>query len=92
MRGKSNQQDHDYLYWEFHERSGARAARFKNWKAVQKNLKKDPNPPIEIYNLLQDPSELKDLSMEREDLIKKAKQIFVEAHSPSPIWKMPWEK
>ena len=90
--GKSNQQNHDYLYWEFHERSGARAARFKNWKAVQKNLKKNPNPPIEIYNLLQDPGELKDLSMEREDLIEKAKQIFIKAHTPSPIWKMRWEK
>ena len=90
--GKSNQQNHDYLYWEFHERNGARAARFKNWKAVQKNLKKNPNPPIEIYNLLQDPSELKDLSMEREDLIEKAKRIFIEAHSPSRIWKMRWEK
>ena len=92
LLGKESQKIHDYLYWEFHERSGARAVRFQNWKAVQKNLKKQKDPPIEIYNLKSDPGEVKNLSKEKADIITKVKQIFSEAHSPSEIWKMRWEK
>ena len=92
LLGKESQKTHDYLYWEFHERSGARAVRFQNWKAVQKNLKKQKDPPIEIYNLKSDPGEVKNLSKEKADIITKVKQIFSEAHSPSEIWKMRWEK
>ena len=92
LLGKESQKKHNYLYWEFHERSGARAVRFQNWKAVQKNLKKQKDPPIEIYNLKSDPGEVKNLSKEKADIITKVKQIFSEAHSPSEIWKMRWEK
>ena len=32
------------------------------------------------------------LSKEKAEIITKVKQIFSEAHSPSEIWKMRWEK
>lgn len=48
-----NQQEHDYLYWEFNERSGPiQAVRKNNWKAV-----KFKDKPIEIYDLNHDISE-----------------------------------
>ncbi len=92
LLGKKNQRQHKYLYWEFHERSGARAIRLENWKIVQRNLKKNPNPPIEIYDLDTDLGETKNLREEQPDLVKNALRIFKEAHEPSPIWKMRWEK
>ncbi|HAA88286.1 MAG TPA: hypothetical protein DCE22_08510 [Verrucomicrobiales bacterium] len=92
LLGKKNQRQHKYLYWEFHERSGARAIRLENWKILQRNLKKNTNPPIEIYDLDTDLGETKNLREEQPDLVKNALRIFKEAHEPSPIWKMRWEK
>ncbi|MEC9327087.1 MAG: sulfatase/phosphatase domain-containing protein, partial [Verrucomicrobiota bacterium] len=92
LLGKNNQREHKYLYWEFHERSGARAIRLGNWKVIQRNIKKNPNPPIEIYDLSSDLGETKNLGEEKPELIKNALKIFKEAHSPSPIWKMRWER
>ncbi len=73
----------DYFYWELH--LGAKpiqAARFGNWKAVRNGIHK----PIEIYDLAQDPAELKNLAKSRADLVQKARDIFQEAHRPDPNW------
>jgi arylsulfatase A len=92
LLGEGEQKKHEYLYWEFHERNGARAVRFGEWKAVQNNLKKKDNPPIEIYNLADDIGETKDLAKENPALVARARGYFKAAHSPSQIWKMRGEK
>lgn len=48
------QQQHEYLYWEFHEKGGRQAIRKGNWKAVKYSVQKDPLAPIERYNLSND--------------------------------------
>ncbi len=92
LLGKEGQQQHEYLYWEFHERSGARAVRFGKWKAVQRNLKKKDNPPVELYDLAQDLGETNDLAAGNPALIRKARDYFKLANNPSAIWKRRWEK
>ena len=92
LLGQKDQQNHEYLYWEFHERTGARAVRFGQWKAIQRNLKKKDNPPIELYDLAKDLAENNDLATMNAPLVKKARKYFEEAHKPSSIWKMRWEK
>ena len=92
LLSEGEQKKHEYLYWEFHERSGARAVRFGDWKAVQNNLKKQDNPPIEIYNLADDLGETKDLAGSTPELVARARKYFKAAHSPSQIWKMHGEK
>ena len=86
ITGKGEQKQHDYLYWEFYERGGKKAARWGDWKALQLNINKDPDSPIAIYNLAEDIAEENDLSADHPDLVKKAKEIFAEAHTPSPNW------
>ena len=86
LLGKGDQRQHDYLYWEFYERGGKKAARWGDWKALQLNISKDPDSPIAIYNLKQDLKEEHDLSGEHPELVEKAKEIFTEAHVPSPNW------
>jgi arylsulfatase A-like enzyme len=80
------QQPHPYLYWEFHERGGKRAVRFGPWKAVQLNLQKDADGPIEIYYLLDDPGETKNIAGDHPEIVALAKQSFAESHVPSAIW------
>lgn len=87
LRGDSaSQKPHEYLYWEFYERGGKRAVRFGKWKAIQQNLNKDKNAPIEIYHLPSDIGEENDVSSQHADLVEKAKSYFKEAHTPSKFW------
>ena len=91
LLGKDTQKQHKYLYWEFHERSGARAVRFGQWKAVQRNLKRKDNPPIELYDLGKDLGETNNLAASNPALIRNVQEFFRQAHSTSDIWKMRWE-
>lgn len=83
--GKSQQQ-HEYLYWEFYERGGKRAARFGDWKAVQLNINKNENAPIELYYLPEDIGEENDVAADNADKVAEAKSIFTDAHTPSEFW------
>lgn len=86
LLGKGEQTKHAYLYWEFYERGGRKAARFGKWKAVQNNMGKNPDAPIELYDLEASPSEQVDLSGQFPEFVEQAKQIFAEAHTPNPNW------
>ena len=84
---------HEYLYWEFHERGGKRAARFGPYKAVQNDVnQKGRDAPIEIYHVVNDPAEKQNIAADEQKLVARAKEIFEEAHTPSPIWKFKWEQ
>lgn len=72
----------DYFYWELHESTPSQAARFENWKAVRNGLKK----AIEIYDLSKDAAEQNNLADSHPEQVKKAEQIFAEAHQPDPQW------
>ncbi|QDU36009.1 Arylsulfatase precursor [Maioricimonas rarisocia] len=73
----------DYFYWELHRGDAAvQAARFGDWKAVRNGFGK----PIEIYDLSEDAAESNNLAEARPDLVKKAEEIFAEAHRPDPNW------
>jgi arylsulfatase A-like enzyme len=84
LLGRSNQKQHDYLYWEFYEKGGKRAALTHRWKAVQLNMSKGGDP-IMLFNLDNDLSESKDLAKQYPEVIDQFKMIFDEAHTPSPI-------
>ncbi|MEO0413558.1 MAG: arylsulfatase [Verrucomicrobiota bacterium] len=87
-----DQRPHDYLYWEFYEQGGRKAARWENWKAIQNGISRDPNSPIAIYDLREDLAEKNDISASKPDLVKRAKAIFEEAHTPHPDWKFEIKK
>ena len=87
LLGKDNEQKaHDYLYWEFFERGGKRAVRFGKWKAIQVNVHKNPNSPIQLFNLDDDLGETTDLASKYPEVLDRARKMFKEAHSPSDIW------
>ena len=41
LLGNEKQLNHEYLYWEFHEKGGRQAVRRGNWKAVRYNVLKE---------------------------------------------------
>jgi arylsulfatase A-like enzyme len=72
----------DYFYWELHRGTVVQAARWGDWKAVRNGVKK----PIEIYDLAKDPGEKENIAQKKPDLVKRAVEIFKDAHLVDPEW------
>lgn len=79
------QQQHDYLYFEFPEKSGQVAIRIGQWKGVKSNMKKSKNGPWELYDMVNDPNETKDLSSQHPEWIQRFEAIVKKEHQPSHI-------
>jgi len=77
------QPKHDYLYWEYYGHKGAKALRKGKWKVVQKNLNKDLNAPIELYNLDTDIGETENLTDKYPDLVSEFTEQMKAEHTPS---------
>ena len=83
------QKKHEFLYWEFHEQGKKQAVRFGDWKGVRLNVAKDPDGPIELYNLKDDIGEQKDLATENTEVTEKIKKYLETARTPSDHWPIP---
>jgi arylsulfatase A-like enzyme len=86
LLGDDKQLNHEYLYWEFHERGGRQAVRKGNWKAVKYNVLKDSEAPIELYNLMEDIGEENNVAAKYPDIIVEMETILKEARTPSEIF------
>ena len=62
------------------------AARAGRWKAVRLQVKKDPNGPLELYDLQQDPHEEHNVAASHPDIIKKMSGYMREAHVESAVF------
>lgn len=86
LLGDEKQLNHEYLYWEFHEKGGRQAVRKGHWKAVRYNVLKDPGAPLELYNLSEDIGEENNIAEEHPDIIVEMEKIFKEARTPSDVF------
>jgi arylsulfatase A len=86
LTGKGTQKKHDYLYWEFHEGGSKQAVRQGNWKAVRLQVAKDPNGPVELYDLTKDPAETRNLAAQYPDKAKQLAQLMNASHVESAIF------
>ncbi|NOR75468.1 MAG: sulfatase-like hydrolase/transferase [Draconibacterium sp.] len=87
LLGDKEQKQHDYLYWEFHERSGRRALRKGDWKLVQYNVLKPENTTTELYNLANDVGEEKDVASNNPDIVKELEELMNSARTESDVFK-----
>jgi arylsulfatase A len=87
LRGDGNQAEHEYLYWEFHERGGRQGIRKANWKGVKYDINKIANAKLELYDLEADPGETTDLASKYPAIVKELETLMTEANTPSPIEK-----
>ena len=84
--GEGKQRQHEYLYWEFHERGGRLAARKGNWKAVQYEVLENPDGPVALYDLSTDISEENNLADQHPDILNEMKAILDTVRTPSPVF------
>lgn len=80
-----NQKKHEYLYFEFSEKTGQVAVRLGDWKGVKSNMKKNKNAAWEIYNLKTDEKESIDIASQHPELVKKLEEIVKKEHTPAQI-------
>ncbi|MFR9497412.1 MAG: arylsulfatase [Rikenellaceae bacterium] len=86
------QPKHDHLYWEYAAGSGGMALRLDNWKAIRMGLNKNQNAPIELYDIVKDPSETTNLAAEHPDIVAQIEAIMAQEHTPSDIYQFDFEK
>jgi len=85
LLGKPGQQLHDWLYFEFPEKSGQVAIRMGKWKGVKSNMKKDPHSAWEIYDLESDEAESINLAAAHPELSARFDSILIREHQPAHI-------
>ena len=86
LTGQGRQKRHAYLYWEFPSRGHKQAIRMGKWKAVRLGLDKDPQAPIELYNLKRDPSETRNVASRNETIVDQIRPLFTLAREESEMF------
>jgi len=86
LTGTGEQLQHDYLYWEFHERQGRQAVRMGKWKGVRYNIFKDPDVRLELYDLSQDIGETNNLAEQHPEIVAQIEEIMQKARVDSEIF------
>jgi arylsulfatase A-like enzyme len=85
----SEQKKHEFLYWEFHEQGKRQAVRMGNWKGVRQNVAKNPDGPIELYNLQSDIGERNNIAGWHPEIVTKIERYMKSARTPSENWPLP---
>lgn len=85
MTGNGDQQEHDYLYWEFHENNGRQAIRKGDWKAVKYDVHN--NGELELYDLATDVSETNNLAEKYPEKVAYFDSLMKVSRTESELFK-----
>jgi len=89
LTGRPDQQaEHPYLYWEFLEQGGKQAVRKGNWKAVRLNVSRNPDAPIELYDVSADIGETDNAASGHPVIVEQMRQIMKQAHTENDVFKL----
>ena len=84
ITGNRTQNEHDFLYWEFHEEGGRQAVRKGPWKLIRQQI--NTSPILELYNLDDDLGETKNVAGKYPQILQELVQIMDGARVPSPLF------
>lgn len=79
------QKTHDFLVWDFRGYGGQLAIRQGPWKAVKRDLVKNPDAPLELYHLDEDLAESLDLAAEHPEIAEKLGRLLIGARREPEI-------
>ena len=89
LRGKPREQEsHEFLYWEFHERKFRQAALYDGrWKGMRVGLQ---DAPVALFDLDNDVAEQKDVAAEHPEIAEKISNYLKTARTENPNWVPKW--
>jgi arylsulfatase A-like enzyme len=82
LLGQKQTNQHEFLYWEFHENGSKQAVRIGDWKAVRL----DPAQSLELYNLKSDAGETNNVAAANLPVIEKIETYLKTARTESDRW------
>jgi arylsulfatase A len=82
------QNQHEYLYWEFPSQGGKQALRKGDWKIVRLNLSNGADTRTELYNLREDPGETRNVATENQEILEEMLKLADEARTYDAAWKL----
>jgi arylsulfatase A-like enzyme len=80
--GKGAKKQHEFLYWEFHERGFQQAVRTGDWKAIRAKQ----GQPLELYDVARDPHEDKNVASKHPEVVAKIEKYLKTARTDSEHW------
>lgn len=86
LLGKEDQKEHDFLYWEFHEKGGRQALRKDNWKLVRYQVLDSTKTTTELYDLKSDISEEHNIAQEHPEVVQDLLKLMSRARTPSDVF------
>ena len=82
LLGLKQTNQHEFLYWEFHEHGFQQAVRMGDWKAA----KLGPENPLELYNLKTDEGETQNVADKHPDIVARIGEYLKTARTESKNW------
>jgi arylsulfatase A-like enzyme len=76
------QKQHDFLYWEFHERGFQQAVRMGDWKAIRLKV----GEPLELYDLKSDIGEKTNVAAKHPEVVARIEAYLRTARTESKDW------
>jgi len=86
LTGQGEQPQHDFLYWEFHERGGRIAVRKGKWKGLKYDYLENPESPLELYDLESDIGETQNVAAQHPEVVQELEAILDTARTPSEVF------
>ena len=86
------QQQHDYLYWEFKGYGAQQAVRMGKWKGYRKDVDTANPTPLELYDLDTDVGETTNVAASNPGIVTQIEQIMTDAHTYSPEFPILYEE
>jgi arylsulfatase A len=83
-----NQPQHAFLYWEFHEKGGRQAIRMGDWKAVRLGVSRNPEAPMELYDLKTDPQESHNIATSHPEVVAHLEELLQNSRTESSIFRL----
>lgn len=87
MSKPDEQRQREHLFWDFAGYGGQLAVRMGRWKAVRQGLVKNPEAPLELYDLETDISERRNVAAEHPEVGARIERIMVEARTAPAVEK-----
>lgn len=75
----------EYLFWDFGGYGGQLAVRMGKWKGIKQNVRKNPDAPLELYDLETDIGESNNVAEKYSAVAKKIERIMLEGRSRPAI-------
>ncbi len=79
------QEEHEYLFWDFAGYGGQIGVRMGKWKGIRTELRRNPDNPVELYDLENDIGEKNDIADEHPEIVSKIEEIMLSARTKPEV-------